>query len=63
LLTDYEMPALELLAIYPTTHRGTVKVKLFVEFIRKRFSGEPEWDRALHNVPGFGAPAKVPTDP
>ena len=54
LLMEYEMPALELLAIYPTTHRGTVKVKLFIEFIRKRFSGEPEWDRALHSIPGFG---------
>jgi DNA-binding transcriptional LysR family regulator len=59
LLTEYEMPPLDLLAIYPTTYRGAVKVKLFVEFIRKRFSGEPEWDRALHNVPGFAAPAKL----
>jgi DNA-binding transcriptional LysR family regulator len=55
LLTDYDLPALELLAIYPTTHRGTVKVKLFVEFIRKRFSGEPEWDKALRGIPGFEA--------
>jgi hypothetical protein len=47
------MPALELLAIYPITHRGTVKVKLFVEFIRRRFSGLPEWDRALQDVAGF----------
>ena len=56
LLTDYELPALELLAIYPTTHRGTIKVQLFVEFIRKRFSGEPEWDRALHGIAGFVTP-------
>lgn len=48
LLTDYDLPALEMLAIYPTTHRGTVKVKLFIDFIRSRFCGEPEWDRALH---------------
>ena len=33
LLTDYELPALELLAIYPATHRRTVKVKLFVDYI------------------------------
>ena len=59
LLTDYEMPALELLAIYPVTHRGTVKVKLFVEFIRKRFSGLPEWDRALQTVAGFAPKAEV----
>ncbi|MGA2709259.1 MAG: LysR family transcriptional regulator [Steroidobacteraceae bacterium] len=56
LLMDYEMPPLELLAIYPTTHRGTVKVKLFVDFIRSRFSGEPEWDRALHGIEGFATP-------
>jgi DNA-binding transcriptional LysR family regulator len=55
LLLAYEMPALELLAIYPTTHRGTVKVKIFVDFIRKRFAGEPEWDRALAHLPGFAA--------
>jgi hypothetical protein len=27
-----------------------MKVKLFVDFISKRFSGEPEWDRALRGV-------------
>jgi DNA-binding transcriptional LysR family regulator len=50
LLMDYQLPPLELLAIYPTTQRGAVKVKLLVEFIAKRFSGEPEWDRALRNL-------------
>ncbi|MGH8143563.1 MAG: LysR family transcriptional regulator [Steroidobacteraceae bacterium] len=54
LLADYELPPLELLAIYPTTHRRTVKVKLFVDFVARQFSGEPEWDRALHAVPGLG---------
>jgi DNA-binding transcriptional LysR family regulator len=53
LLTDFELPPLELLAIYPTTHRGTVKVKLFVDFIRDRFSGLPEWDQALQGVAGL----------
>lgn len=50
LLTEYALPPLELLAIYPTTQRGAVKVRLLVEFITKRFSGEPEWDQALRNV-------------
>jgi len=50
LLTDYELPPLELLAIYPTTQRRAVKVKLLVEFIAKRFSGEPEWDQALRKL-------------
>jgi DNA-binding transcriptional LysR family regulator len=46
-LTEYDIPPLELLAIYPTTHRNAMKVKLFVEFVRRRFKGEPEWDLAL----------------
>lgn len=50
LLTDYELPPLELLAIYPTTQRRALKVKLLVEFIAKRFSGEPEWDQALRDL-------------
>jgi DNA-binding transcriptional LysR family regulator len=50
LLSDYQLPPLELLAIYPTTQRRAVKVKLFVEFIAKRFSGEPEWDQALRKL-------------
>jgi DNA-binding transcriptional LysR family regulator len=50
LLTDYDLPPLELLAIYPTTQRRAVKVRLLVEFIAKRFAGEPEWDRALGKI-------------
>jgi DNA-binding transcriptional LysR family regulator len=50
LLTDYELPALELLAIYPATHRRTVKVQLFVDFIRKRFVGKPEWNQAPSKI-------------
>jgi DNA-binding transcriptional LysR family regulator len=46
-LEDFELPPLDLLAIYPVTHRRALKVKLFVDFIAKRFSGEPEWDEAL----------------
>jgi DNA-binding transcriptional LysR family regulator len=50
LLTDYALAPLDLLAIYPTTQRRAVKVRLLVEFIAKRFSGEPEWDAALRTV-------------
>lgn len=50
LLTDYELSSLELLAIYPTTQRRAVKVKLLVDFISKRFAGEPEWDLALRKL-------------
>jgi DNA-binding transcriptional LysR family regulator len=63
LLTDYELPQLELLAIYPTTQRRAVKTKLLVEFIAKRFSGEPEWDQALRKLtpPSEGPVPNTPT--
>jgi DNA-binding transcriptional LysR family regulator len=47
LLQEYRISPFKLLAIYPITHRNAVKVRLFVNFIAKRFSGEPEWDEAL----------------
>jgi DNA-binding transcriptional LysR family regulator len=47
LLTEYRLPPLNLLAIYPETLRRAVKVKLFLDFITQHFSGEMEWDRAL----------------
>jgi DNA-binding transcriptional LysR family regulator len=46
-LEDYQIRPLELLAIYPVTHRRALKVKLFVDFIARRFSGEPVRDEAL----------------
>jgi DNA-binding transcriptional LysR family regulator len=59
-LADYPIPPLELLAIYPATHRRALKVKLFVDFIAARFSGETEWDKALRehgDLPGRTSPA------
>lgn len=51
LLLEYEvLPPLKMLAIYPTTLRGAVKVKLLLEFITRRFSGEQSYDRALASV-------------
>jgi DNA-binding transcriptional LysR family regulator len=58
LLSAYELPTLDLFAIYPTTHRRAMKVKLFINFITERFSGEPEWDRSLR-----GAPEPAPKPP
>jgi DNA-binding transcriptional LysR family regulator len=55
LLTDFELPLLELLAIYPPSHRGSFKVKLLVDFLRKRFAGIPEWDQALQRILGHAA--------
>lgn len=51
LLLDYTVePRLELRANYPPTHRGAPKVKLLVDFIKRRFTAEPPWDRALSSV-------------
>lgn len=48
LLPDYELhPPLELLAIYPPTHRRALKVQLLVDFVRQRFKEGPAWDRTL----------------
>ena len=53
ILADYELPTLDFLAIYPATHRGSVKVKVFIDFLCKRFAGETPWDKALCDVPGL----------
>lgn len=47
LLKDYRLPPLDLLAIYPETLRRAVKVKLFLDFITRRFSDDADWGRAL----------------
>jgi DNA-binding transcriptional LysR family regulator len=47
LLGEYELSSFWLSAVYPATHRTTVKVKRFVEFIADRFAGEPPWDQRL----------------
>lgn len=46
-LPEYRLSPLELLAIYPVTHRRALKVKLFVDYIAQRYSGDLPWDEAL----------------
>jgi DNA-binding transcriptional LysR family regulator len=54
-LMDYDLvPPLELLAIYPPTQRGAVKVRLLVDFISRRFVDDQPWDRALQSRSGPG---------
>ena len=50
-LPDYAAPPLWLSAVYPTSHRSTSKVKVFVDFMRSRFQSEPQWDQALGIAP------------
>lgn len=46
-LYGYRLSSYWLTAVFPETHRHTLKVRLFVDFIQKRFRGEPHWDRVL----------------
>ncbi|MBN9527643.1 MAG: LysR family transcriptional regulator [Alphaproteobacteria bacterium] len=46
-LYGYRLSSYWLTAVYPETHRYTLKVRLFVDFIQKKFRGEPHWDRVL----------------
>jgi DNA-binding transcriptional LysR family regulator len=56
-LPEYSAPPLWLSAVYPTSHRSTAKVKLFLEFLRSRFPVEPQWDKALGLPPLDPGPA------
>ncbi len=47
ILPDYETDTPYFSAVYPTSHRGTAKVKLFLDLLSSTFSMEPEWDRRL----------------
>lgn len=47
ILPEYKLRPLELLAIYPVTHRRALKVKLFVDYMAQRYSGNLPWDEAL----------------
>lgn len=55
-LPEYQLSPLELLAIYPVTHRRALKVKLFVDYIAQRYSGDLPWDEVLrkHELAGAG---------
>ncbi|WP_077046176.1 LysR family transcriptional regulator [Pseudomonas sp. KK4] len=46
-LSDYETEVPCFSAVYPTSHRTTAKVKLFLELLSSMFTMEPEWDRRL----------------
>ena len=46
-LPEYETDIPYFSAVYPTSHRATAKVKLFLDLLSSTFSMEPEWDRLL----------------
>jgi len=59
ILPDYETDTPYFSAVYPTSHRGTAKVKLFLDLLSSMFSMEPEWDRRLGLTPEIASPAQA----
>ena len=47
ILPDWQLSSFWLSVVYPRTHRGGAKLKLFVESLLARFSSEQPWDSAL----------------
>ncbi len=47
LLTNYRWPAVNAYALYPQTRHLSGRVRAFVDFLGKRFSGIPYWDECL----------------
>ena len=46
-LPEWQLSSFWLSIVYPRSHRGGAKLKLFAEALQARFAGEPPWDRAL----------------
>jgi DNA-binding transcriptional LysR family regulator len=46
-LPDWQLSSFPFSVVYPRTSRGGLKLKLFIESLLTKFSGEPPWDRAL----------------
>jgi DNA-binding transcriptional LysR family regulator len=60
-LYGYRLSSYWLTIVFPETHRYTLKVRLFVDFIQSRFRGEPHWDQVL-TTNGFLPHDDVVTD-
>jgi len=44
-LTEFEPPKLGLYAVYPHNRHLATKIRVFVNFLSKRFSNTPDWDQ------------------
>jgi DNA-binding transcriptional LysR family regulator len=47
LLPNFQLSSFWLSLVFPRTHRGTFKLRLFLESLSASFAGDPPWDRAL----------------
>jgi DNA-binding transcriptional LysR family regulator len=48
-LSTYKAPPLTLYAIYPPTRHLSVKVRLLIDFLVERFSGDPAWNAKVQD--------------
>jgi DNA-binding transcriptional LysR family regulator len=46
-LPDWQLSSFWLSVVYPRSHRGGAKLKLFIESLVDKYAGNPPWDRAL----------------
>jgi DNA-binding transcriptional LysR family regulator len=46
-LTDYPLSSLTVSAVFAETHRHTLKLRMFLDFLLSTYAGEPEWDARL----------------
>jgi DNA-binding transcriptional LysR family regulator len=46
-LPGYRLSSFWLSAVYPSTHRNTFKLRLFLDSVARAFAGGPGWDRTL----------------
>lgn len=46
-LPEWRLSSFWLSVVYPRSHRGGTKLKLFIESLHQRFAGDPPWDTAL----------------
>jgi DNA-binding transcriptional LysR family regulator len=44
-LTDYRLPDIDVLAVYPTRRHLSAKVRAMIDFLVREFEGTPPWDR------------------
>ncbi|MFK3973294.1 LysR substrate-binding domain-containing protein [Pseudomonas sp. NPDC087358] len=61
-LTDHETETPCFSAVYPTSHRTTAKVKLFLDLLSSMFEMEPEWDHRLGLATRKDAAPATPTE-
>ncbi|WP_426191386.1 LysR family transcriptional regulator [Massilia sp. DWR3-1-1] len=47
IIPNWQLSSFWLSIVYPRSHRGGAKLRLFAQALQERYAGEPPWDRAL----------------